>query len=332
MRDNIQLALKKVVERREVSLIVLLILLLIPITIRSPQFLSGENLSYILDDISILVIVSIAQFFVILSGGIDLSVGSIIAFSGMACGMMNQYYPEIPSILLLVFGIIIGFLLGAFNGVLVSYGKIPAIITTLGTMSIYRGFTFVLSGGTWVTSHEMSAGYIGLPRVKILGISFLLWIAILVIAICYYFIRYTRTGREIYSIGGNSVAAKFVGVKESRVRMATFLMSGVLCGLAGALWTARYASAVNEMATGFEMQAVAACVLGGVNFAGGSGGIIGVVIGALFFGVVNNALPVVYISAFWQMFVQGLVVLFALAINVLVDQRKEKVLLAQRRS
>jgi rhamnose transport system permease protein len=225
----------------------------------------------------------------------------------------------------------IGMVMGLFNGVLVAYGKIPPIITTLGTVNIYRGLTFLLSGGTWVTAHEMSKTYIDFPRNTFLGVSNLLWIAILVIAVFYYFSRYTRTGREVYAIGGNPTAAKFVGVNENRVRVVVFLISGTLCGLAGALWTARYASAVNEMATGFEMQAVAACVLGGVNFAGGSGGIIGVVIGTLFLGVVTNALPVIYLSVFWQTFVQGLIILIALTLNTISDQRKTKKLLAQRR-
>ena len=153
----------------------------------------------------------------------------------------------------------------------------------------------------------------------------------LVILSFYYFSRFTRTGREVYAIGGNANAAKFVGVSETKIRVTVFLISGTLCGLAGSLWTARYASAVNEMATGFEMQAVAACVLGGVNFAGGAGGIIGVALGTLFLGVITNALPVVYISVFWQTFVQGLIVLIALALNTISDQRKNRKLLAQRR-
>lgn len=322
---------RRLFSRREASLVTLLILLLIPISIRSPKFLSPSNVGTILNDMAILVIVAIGEFFVILSNGIDLSVGSIIAFTGMACGMINESFPAFPAPLLLLVGLAIGAVMGVVNGVLVAYGKIPPIITTLGTMSIYRGLTFVLSKGTWVTAHEMTASYIGLPRVSVLGVSVLLWIAFLVIAVCYYFSRYTRTGREIYAIGGNPTAAKFVGVSESRVRLVVFIASGLLCGLAGALWTARYASAVNEMATGFEMQAVAACVLGGVSFSGGAGGIIGVALGTLFLGVVNNALPVIYLSTFWQLFAQGLIVLLALSINTIVDQRKTRKLLEQRR-
>jgi rhamnose transport system permease protein len=222
--------------------------------------------------------------------------------------------------------------MGAINGALVAYGKIPPIITTLGTMSVYRGLTFVLSKGTWVTAHEMTPSFIGFPRMRILGVSSLVWMALIVIALSYYFIQHTRSGREIYAIGGNATAAKFVGVNEKRVRFLVFVLSGITFGFAGSLWTARYASAVNEMATGFEMQAVAACVLGGVNFAGGAGAIPGVVLGALFLGVLNNALPVMYLSTFYQVLVQGLVVLFALIINTVVDQRKAKKLLTQRRA
>ncbi|MFA6688106.1 MAG: ABC transporter permease [Sphaerochaetaceae bacterium] len=324
-------SVKKLFARREASLVLLLILMLIPITIRSPQFISPGNVNTILNDMAILVIVAIGEFFVILSNGIDLSVGSVIAFTGMACGMINESYPAFPAPLLLIVGLAIGALMGALNGVLVAYGKIPPIITTLGTMSIYRGMTFLLSKGTWVTAHEMTASYIGLPRVSFLGVSVLLWIALLVIVATNYFSKYTRTGREIYAIGGNPTAAKFVGVNEARVRLVVFIASGLLCGLAGALWTARYASAVNEMATGFEMQAVAACVLGGVSFSGGAGAIFGVALGTLFLGVVNNALPVIYLSTFWQLFAQGLIVLVALSINTIVDHRKMKKLLEQRR-
>ncbi len=331
MSEKCKKIIKELLDRREISLLLLLAVLLVPITLRSPSFLSASNISLIFNDMAILVIVSIGQFFVILSNGIDLSVGSIIAFTGMACGMLNESHPAFPAWMLLFVGLGLGLLMGCINGALVSFGKIPPMLATLGTMSIYRGLTFVMSKGTWVTAHEMSESYIALPRTNILGVSSLIWIAVIIVAIMYYITNYTQKGRAIYAIGGNPVAAKFVGVSERRTRIITFLLSGALCGLAGALWTARYASAVNEMATGFEMQTVAACVLGGVNFAGGSGGIIGVVIGALFLGVIKNALPVIYLSTFWQTFVEGLVVLFALSINIIIDNKKQRALLAQKR-
>ncbi|AEC02855.1 ABC transporter permease [Parasphaerochaeta coccoides] len=330
-KETVNSTFSSLLKRREASLVILLLVFLVPVLIQSPNFLSLENLARIFNDMSILAIVAIGQFLVILSGGIDLSVGSVIAFTGMSAGMVNEAAPAVPVPMLLMISAAIGLLMGMFNGVLVAWGKIPPIITTLGTMSLYRGLTFVLSGGTWVTAHEMTPSYIGFPRIQFLGISVLVWVAIMVVIIMYAFIRYTRTGRAFYAIGGNPVAAKFVGVNEAKTRFIVFIISGLLAGLAGGLWTARYASAVNEMATGFEMQTVASCVLGGVAFSGGAGGVPGVVLGALFLTMLNNALPVIYLSPFWQTLVEGLVILIALVINTVVDQRKTARLLAQRR-
>jgi rhamnose transport system permease protein len=177
----------------------------------------------------------------------------------------------------------------------------------------------------------MTDAFKGFPKVRVLGITALVWCAIIVVVISYIFSRFTKNGRAMYAIGGNPVAAKFVGVSLSKTMMVTFISSGLLCGFAGFLWVTRYASAVNEMAEGFEMEAVASCVLGGVNFAGGAGNIIGVVLGSLFFGIINNALPSLYLNVFWQLFVQGLIVLVALMVNTIVDNRKAKNLLKQRR-
>ncbi|MDC7233193.1 MAG: ABC transporter permease [Spirochaetales bacterium] len=322
--------IKELMKKREITLVLLVLTLTVLVNLRAPGFVSGENISRIINDTSILIMVAIGQFFVILTGGIDLSVGSIIAFSGMAASMLNQSNPALPVGLVLMVGVLIGLVLGAFNGLLVAFGKVPPIIATLGTMSIYRGFTFVLSKGQWVTAHEMTEGYMNLPKGTFLGLSNLIWAAVLVSAVMIFFSRYTRSGREVYAIGGNKTAAHFVGVSEAKVNMLIFSISGALCGIAGVMWTSRYAAAVNETATGFELQTVAACVLGGVNIAGGAGAIPGVIIGALFLGIINNALPVVNFSPFYQMFIQGLIVLAAMFINTMMDNRKEKELLNRR--
>ena len=321
---------RQLLQKREATLILLIVVLTAVVTSRAPGFIRIGNISRIINDTSILIIVAIGQFFVILTGGIDLSVGSTIAFTGMAASMMNQYNPELPVLLVLLAGIAIGTLLGAVNGVFVTFGKVPPIITTLGTMSVYRGFTFVLSRGQWVTAHEMSEKYMNLPHGNFIGITNLIWSALIVAVLTWYFSRYTRSGREIYAIGGNKTAARFVGVSEKKVNMLIFTLSGMLCGLAGVMWTSRYAAAVNETATGFELQTVAACVLGGVNIAGGSGGIPGVVLGALFLGIINNALPVVNISPFFQMLIQGVVVLAAMFINTLMDEKQQKAAVKRR--
>lgn len=322
--------LKELLKKREITLILLVIILTAAVNMRAPGFVSGDNINRILNDTSILIMVAIGQFFVILTGGIDLSVGSIIAFSGMSASMLNQYNPTIPVFYVLLIGIGIGLILGAFNGLLVAFGKVPPIIATLGTMSIYRGFTFVLSKGQWVTAHEMTESYMNLPHGKFLGITYLIWAAILVSVIMIFFSRYTRSGREIYAIGGNKTAARFVGVSEAKVNMIIFTICGGLCGIAGVMWTSRYAAAVNETASGFELMTVAACVLGGVNIAGGAGAIPGVIVGAIFLGIINNALPVINFSPFYQMFIQGMIVLSAMFLNTMMDKRKEKQLLNRR--
>jgi rhamnose transport system permease protein len=318
--------------KRETSLVVLILLLLFIVTLRAPGFVSGRNIQRILNDTSILVMVSLGQFFVILAGGIDLSVGSMIGFSGMAASMINESFPAIPALLVLLAGVLIGTGLGALNGFIVAFGKVPPIIVTLGTLSVYRGLTFVLSKGQWVTAHEMTGSYMQLPHGNLFGISNLIWWGVLVSVVFYYFSNYTRSGREVYAIGGNKTAAKFVGVNERKINMMIFTMNGMVCGLAGVMWTARYAAAVNETATGFELQTVAACVIGGVSIAGGSGAVPGVILGALFIGIINNALPVINLSPFFQLFIQGTIVLFAMLINTLSSRRREKKLLQERLS
>ena len=315
--------LSKLKQRRETSLVVLILLLLLVVSLRAPGFVSMRNIQRIVNDTSILVMVSLGQFFVILAGGIDLSVGSMIGFSGMAASMLNESHPAIPAVVVLLFGTVVG-------TTLVAFGKVPPIITTLGTMSIYRGLTFVLSKGQWVTAHEMTQSYMLLPHGNFLGISNLIWWGVLVSAVLYYVSRFTRSGREVFAIGGNKTAAKFVGVSERKITMMIFTISGLVSGLAGVLWTARYAAAVNETATGFELQTVAACVIGGVSIAGGSGAVPGVILGALFMGIINNALPVINLSPFLQLFIQGAIVLFAMLINTISEQRREKKLLQER--
>lgn len=323
-------SLGKFRQRRETSLVLLIALLLVIVTIRSPGFVSGKNIQRIVNDTSILVMVSIGQFFVILAGGIDLSVGSIIGFSGMAASMLNEGNPALPAIIVLLAGVSIGMLLGALNGFVVAFGKVPPIIVTLGSMSIFRGLTFVLSKGQWVTAHEMTEPYMQLPHGNFLGISNLIWWGVLVSAILYFFSNFTRSGRQVYALGGNKTAAKFVGIDERKITMMIFTISGLVSGLAGVMWTARYAAAVNETATGFELQTVAACVIGGVSIAGGSGAVPGVILGALFIGIINNALPVVNLSPFYQLLIQGTIVLFAMLINTISDKRREKKLLEER--
>ncbi len=309
---------------REIGLLFFLITLVIVVSLRSPYFLTVENLRDILLDIAILSIVAIGQTMVIITRGIDLSVASGLALSGMVVGMTISANQNLPPALALLMGVGIGLALGAFNGILVTKGRVPPIIATLGTLSIYRGLVFAISGGAWVDAAEMPESFKLLARGTILGIPNLVFFAAAVAMIFYYFLNHTRTGREIYAVGSNPLAAQVVGIRVNQILFLVFLLSGLLYGMAGVLWVSRYASAQSDSAVGFELQTVAASVVGGVNIFGGSGTIPGVLLGSLLLGVIINALNLVRISPFWKLAVQGLVILLAVVSDALISRRLQR--------
>lgn len=318
------------VKKRELILLVSLVSLMTIISLRAPRFLNIGNFRDILDDTSLLAMVAMGQFMVILIAGIDLSVGAGLALTGMSVALLHQYHPQIPIFAIVLLSVLIGFSLGSFNGILVSLLRIPPIIVTLGTMSIYRGFVFVISGGTWVSAHEMSDAFKNLPRGGFLGVSNLLFVAILCVITFGIFLKYTTTGREIYSVGGNEIASQYVGINLKKIKYLPFMLAGSIYGLAGLLWVARYASAQSDTALGFELQTIAACVVGGVSIFGGSGTTLGVVLGVLFLGIVNNALTQIKISPFWQMGLQGLIILVAVIINTIMEKRTQELIIRRR--
>jgi len=317
-------------KKREFNLFVFILFIIFGVSLRTPSFLKLNNLVDILNDTAILSMVAIGQLMIIVTGGIDLSVGSSLALSGMSVALLNQYHPGIPISIIILISIAIGLMLGSINGLLVSQAKIPPIITTLGTMSIYRGLVFVLCKGTWVSAHEMTEAFRGFPRRSFLGISSLIYLSILTVVLFLIFLNLTRTGREIYGVGGNKIASQYVGINLKKIYYLVFALCGGITGLAGFLWVARYAAAQSETAIGFELQTIAACVIGGVSITGGSGTIIGVVLGAFFMGIVYNALTMINVSPFWQMAIQGFIILFAIIINTVMDKRNQQLMLRKR--
>jgi rhamnose transport system permease protein len=224
-------------------------------------------------------------------------------------------------VLAVLLGMALGCMLGMFNSVIIAYGKVPPIIATLGTLSIYRGMVFLYSGGTWINAFEMSRPFKLLAKGTPLGLPNLVLIAIVVAIAVYYFLNYTRTGRDIYAIGSNPDAAQFAGIRKQRIIFLVYLLTGVACGLAGVLWASRFESAQTNTAQGFELQTVAASIVGGVSTSGGVGTVPGVLLGALLLGVIQNALTLVRISPFWQLAVQGLLILIAVVTDHLISRR-----------
>lgn len=319
--------LKRLIYSREGVLSIIVLAMFFGVGVISPDFISLSNSVSIFNDTSILIMLALGQMLVILTRCIDLSVAANVAFTGMFVAMVNQYFPELPMALLIFLSLFIGALLGAINGLFVWLLKVPSIVITLGTMSIYRGATFLFSDGAWVNSHQMSESFIGLPRYEILSMPVLGWMAIAAIILFFWAMKFSVWGRNFYSAGGNPMAAFYSGVNVGKVQFYAFLVSGTLSGLCGYLWVSRFAVAYVDVANGFELQVIAACVIGGVSIVGGLGSVVGCVIGALFIGVVNNALPIIGVSPFWQMAISGLVIIIAVIANATSGKDKARIIL-----
>jgi rhamnose transport system permease protein len=285
--------------------------LLVAISVGFPGFAAPDNLADVLNDTAILILLAMGQMLVILVRGIDLSVAANLALSGMTVALLNRSNPELGPLAISSIAIGCGGLLGALNGILVWKIRLPPIVVTLGTMSVYRGVIYLLSQGAWVNENEMSRSFLSFVRWQFLGLSTLSWLAILAAALGYFALKYSRLGRDLYAAGGNPTAAQYCGIDPGRMQFLAYVASGALAGLCGYLWVARFAVAYTDIALGFELQVIAACLIGGVAIAGGVGSVVGVVLGCVFIGIIRNALPLVGISAFWQMFINGIVILAA---------------------
>ncbi len=280
-----------------------------------------------LTDTSPLIILALGQMAVILTKCIDLSVAANLALCGMIAAILNGMGVPLPLILIAV--VALGAGLGAVNGLLAWKLNIPSIVVTLGTMTIYRGIIFVLTDGKWINAHQMSEGFKAFPRAVILGLPVMAWIAVGVVLGFALFVNRTAPGRALFAVGGNPHAAVYTGISVGRTQFMAFVLSGALAGLTGYLWVARYAVAYVDIAGGFELDVVAACVIGGIAIAGGAGSVAGAVMGALFLGIVKNALPVVGISPFWQMAISGSAILIAIAFNASGQGPKGRIILKQ---
>ena len=307
---------------RDVMLAGIVAAMIVAIGFITPAFVTPRNLVALFNDTAILIMVALGQMTVILTKSIDLSPGANIALTGVLVALANAAYPEIPVPLLMLAAAVIGLGLGAFNGSMVWLVGIPPIVVTLGTLSIFRGLAFVASGGTSIVGRQMSPSFIAIPRIDFLGLSAMSWFAIIVVAAFAIALRYTKTGRAFFAAGGNPTAAVYAGVNVGRTQFIAFCISGAIAGFCGYLWVSRYTIAYVDIAGGFELEVIASCVIGGVSIAGGIGTVAGAVLGALFLGVVKNALPVIHVSPFFQLAISGAAILGAVIINAGRERRR----------
>ncbi|TLP44156.1 MULTISPECIES: ABC transporter permease [Cohaesibacter] len=319
--------LKRLATSREALLLGAILVLLALISTRFPAFITPSNLVGVFNDTSPLILLALGQMIVILTKCIDLSVAANLALTGMVVALVNVAAPGVPVAVILLVAITLGTIMGMFNGLLVWKVQIPPIVVTLGTMTIYRGIIFLLSDGKWVNAHEMSPAFKAFPRMELLGLPMLSWFGILAVILFYFIMTRTTLGRAFYAVGGNPHAAVYAGINVGYTQFWAYTISGALSGLAGYLWVSRYAVAYVDLAGGFELEVVAACVIGGVSIAGGLGTVAGTLLGALFLGIVKNALPVINISPFWQLAISGAAIIIAVVFNARANRTKGRVIL-----
>ena len=315
--------------RRDLAFAALTLALFLAVTFAFPGFASPRNLAGLLDDTAILIMLALGQMLVILVRGIDLSIAANLALCGMIAAVFDRAWPGAGIAPVLVITLVAGAALGAFNGLLVWKLRLPPIVVTLGTMSIYRGAIYLLSKGAWVNENEMSRGFLAFPRQEFLGLTLLSWLAVVIAVIFVFALRRSRVARDLYAAGGNPEAANYSGIDAGRMQFIAYTICGAIAGVCGYLWVARFAVAYTDIALGFELSVIAACLIGGVAIAGGVGSAVGVVLGCLFIGIIRSSLPLVGISAFWQMFINGVVILVAVLLSARQREYKRAILEAR---
>ena len=308
-------------KQREGILLATIVILFTFIVLRAPEYLGEQNIDNLLTSWGFLAILAIGQLAVLLTGGIDLSQASVLAFTGMFLAILSHGMPGLPAIVFVFLGLFMGAGLGLINGIAVAFVGIPAIITTLGTMTIIRGLVYVLSNGAWISSHEMSDKFKSFGASETLGFPNVFLAGLVCCGLVWLCLQHTRPGRDIYAFGSNLAAARNAGINLKRVQVLVFVVSGSVAGLCGYLWTARFAIAYTQAAEGREFAIIAACVIGGVSIAGGRGTVAGAALGALFIAVLETSLPFLRINAFAQLAVVGAVILIAIAANARAERK-----------
>ena len=316
---------------RETGILVALIVVIAVTTAINPAFLfSQDGWRDLLLTPAILALVAIGQAIVIITRNVDLSVGSVVGLTAYLTGRLFIDIPGIPIILVFVIGAAAGAVLGLVNGALVAFGKVPALVITLGTLYAYRGINVLWTGSNRINASDLPSGFLDLGTGSFLTIPFLTILAIVVLLVAGWYLRNRRGGRELYAIGSDPAAAELYGLKVTRRILIAFVLSGALAGLAGVLFVSRYGTVSSQTGTGLELQAVGAAVIGGVAIFGGSGSVYGAALGAMLLLTINRALPILGIQDFWQQAVIGVLIIGAIVLDRILALRLSRRLVAER--
>lgn len=315
----------------ESALVAIIVVVSILVQLRTGgSFLTPSNLGELMRETSMLIMVSVGMMIVIVGGGIDLSVGSVMGLSGMIVALAHRDHPELPVPVLFLLAIFVGLVCGLMTGFAVAKLRIFPLIATLGTSDILRGVVYLFSKGVWVSQTDMKENFVRISTATFLGLNVMVWFAVVTVVFGFVLMGYTKFGRKVYAVGNNVHSAKISGINVERTKMMTYVLSAVIAALAGVLWVSKYSIAQGTTATGYELNVIASVVLGGVLISGGAGSVIGVLFGALLFGIISNILPLIQVSSFWQRAIRGAVILLSIVINAIVSRRAERKALERR--
>ena len=318
--------LKKITSSREASLFLVLVILCMVIQIFSPSFLTAKSILDMLKNNAVIMIMALGMLCVLLVGGIDISITSTLALSGMTVGMLLKYNIIHNTLLLFLIAILVGAICGAIIGLVVARGKVLPIIATMGFMYIYRGLAYLIARSQWASAENLG-DFKNFALERELGLGILNNVIVIVL-VCYIIffavMKWTRTGRKIYAVGSNPEAAAVSGINTRRIKLLVYTLMGMLAGLCGALAVAVYSSAQPNMLYGKEMDVIAACVIGGVSMSGGRGTVAGALLGSLILAVIAKALPLVGIDSIVQNTVKGCIILAVIIFNVVAQRMMQK--------
>lgn len=322
--------LQTVARQRELSLVAIMLVLGALVSIAAPQFLTSSNLSQVAVLASVIAVAAVGEAIVIITRNVDLSVEAMMGLVAYCvASALEQHLFEAP--VAIAFGIGIGLVLGMINGVIVTVFRVPAIVATLGTLSVFRGVDYLIAGSHQVPLAGLPPGFTDPARDDFLGLPIFVLIALVVVVIGSVILRSTRFGRQIYAVGSNPEAAAILGIPSRLVVFTAFSLCGLLSGVAGVMWVMEFGTINGTSATGVVLAVVAAVVVGGVNIFGGSGTLAGAALGALFLGFIANALILVGLSQFWLQAIYGLVILVAISADAVI-LRQLKRATAERRT
>ncbi len=321
--------LSAIAHQRELSLLAIMLVLGGLVSVAAPQFLTVSNISQVAVLASIVAVAAVGEALVILTRNVDLSVEAMMGIVAYSVARLLELHALSP-LPAIAFGLGLGLLLGMINGAIVTIFKVPAIVATLGTLSIFRGVDYLVAGSHQVPLAGLPEGFTDPASGSIFGIPTFVIVALVIVAAGSVLLRFTRFGRQLYAVGSNPEAADILGIRSRLVVFTAFALCGLLAGVAGVLWIMEFGTINGTSATGESLSVIAAVVVGGVAIFGGSGSVAGAAIGALFLGFIANALILVGLSQFWLQAIYGLVILTAVSADAVILRRVQRATVAQR--